>query len=161
MVNETDWSPAANQVPIQLREARREDVPAIVALLADDLLGAGREGPLDDAYWAAFDQIAADPRSLLLVADQDGRVVGTLQLTMLSGLSRHGMLRAQIEAVRVASEQRGQRLGRRMIKWAIEEARAQGCGLVQLTSDKRRPDAIRFYESLGFTASHEGLKLPL
>ena len=161
VADETDGSPAASQPPIQLRDARREDVPAIVALLADDLLGAGREGPLDDAYWAAFDQIAADPRTRLVVADLDGRVVGTLQLTLLPGLSRHGLLRAQIEAVRVASDLRGQRLGRRLIEWAIEEARVQGCGLVQLTSDKRRPDAIRFYESLGFTASHEGLKLPL
>jgi GNAT superfamily N-acetyltransferase len=136
-------------------------VPAIVALLADDLLGAGREGPVDDAYLAAFEQIEADPRSRLLVAERDGRVVGTLQLTLVPGLSRHGLLRGQIEAVRVAADERGQQLGRRMIEWAIEAARGQGCGLLQLTSDKQRPDAIRFYESLGFTASHEGLKLPL
>jgi GNAT superfamily N-acetyltransferase len=84
-----------------------------------------------------------------------------MQLTLLPGLSRHGMLRAQIEAVRVAAGQRGQGLGRAMIAWAIEQARGHGCGLVQLTSDKRRPDAIRFYEAMGFTASHEGLKLPL
>jgi GNAT superfamily N-acetyltransferase len=154
-------SSAVSPKPILLRDARRGDVPEIVALLADDQLGAGREGPADDAYFAAFDQIEADPRSRLLVADSDGRVVGTLQLTMLPGLSRQGMLRAQIEAVRVAADQRGQRLGRRMIEHATEIARGQGCGLVQLTSDKRRPDAIRFYESLGFTASHEGLKLPL
>ena len=153
---------AVNRESILLREARREDVPEIAALLADDVLGAGREGPGDDdAYFAAFDQIEADPRSHLLVAEAEGRVVGTLQLTFLPGLSRHGMLRGQIEAVRVAAGQRGRRLGRRMIEWAIEEARTQGCGLVQLTSDRRRPDAIRFYESLGFTASHEGLKLPL
>jgi GNAT superfamily N-acetyltransferase len=150
-----------NRKPILLREARREDVPEIVALLADDMLGAGREGPADDAYFAAFDQIEADQRNRLLVAETGGRVVGTLQLTMLPGLSRHGMLRAQIEAVRVAADQRGQRLGRQMIEWAIEVALSQGCGLVQLTSDKQRPDAIRFYESLGFTASHEGLKLSL
>ena len=148
-------------VPVLLRDARREDVPEIVALLADDLLGAGREGPADDAYFAAFEQIEADPRSRLLVAERDGRVVGTLQLTMLRGLSRHGMLRGQIEAVRVAADQRGQRLGRQMIEWAIEVAKGQGCGLLQLTSDKQRHDALRFYESLGFTASHEGLKLPL
>jgi GNAT superfamily N-acetyltransferase len=152
---------AVNRQPILLREARREDVPEIVALLADDVLGAGREGPADAAYFAAFDQIEADPRSHLLVAEVDGRVVGTLQLTTLPGLSRHGLLRGQIEAVRVAAGQRGQRLGRLMIEWAIEAARTQGCGLVQLTSDKQRPDAIRFYESLGFTASHEGLKRPL
>ena len=148
-------------MPAVLREARREDVPEIVALLADDAIGSGREGPADDAYYAAFALIAADQRNQLLVAEAGGRIVGTLQLTMIPGLSRHGMVRAQIEGVRVSSDQRGKGLGGRMIEWAIEVARAQGCGLVQLTSDKRRPDAVRFYESLGFTASHEGLKLPL
>jgi GNAT superfamily N-acetyltransferase len=144
-----------------LREARREDVPEIVALLADDAIGAGREGSADDAYYAAFEMIAADQWNQVLVAELGGRIVGTLQLTLIPGLSRHGMLRAQIEGVRVSAGQRGQGLGARMIEWAIEVARGQGCGLVQLTSDKRRPDAVRFYESLGFTASHEGLKLPL
>jgi GNAT superfamily N-acetyltransferase len=144
-----------------LREARREDVPEIVALLADDVIGAGREGAADDAYYAAFELIAADPGNQLLVAEADGRIVGTLQLTIIPGLSRHGMLRAQIEGVRVAAGQRGQGLGGRMIERAIDLARGQGCGLVQLTSDKRRPEAVRFYESLGFTASHEGLKLAL
>jgi len=143
------------------RDARREDVPEIVALLADDMLGAARETDVDDAYWTAFDQIAADGRNRLVVGEIDGRIAGTLQLTLLPGLSRHGMLRAQIEAVRVAAQWRGQGLGRAMIEWAIGEARGNGCGLVQLTSDKQRPDAIRFYESMGFTASHEGLKLPL
>ena len=143
------------------REARRDDLPAIVALLADDLLGAGREGPVDEAYQVAFDQIVADPRSWLIVAEDGGQVTGTLQLSVLPGLSRHGMLRAQIEGVRVAATQRGKGLGKTMIEWAIEQAREHGCGLVQLTSDKRRPDAIRFYESLGFAASHEGLKLSL
>ena len=143
------------------RDARRDDVPAIVELLAADLLGAGREGDLDDAYWQAFDQISADPNNRLVVADADGEVVGTLQLTLLPGMSRHGMLRAQIEAVRIAAPRRGQGLGRAMIEWAIGQARERGCGLVQLTSDKQRPAAVRFYESLGFTASHEGLKLPL
>ena len=147
--------------PALLREARREDVPEIVALLADDAIGAGREGPADDAYYAAFELIAADERNQVLVAEADGRIVGTLQLTMIPGLSRHGMLRGQIEGVRVSSASRGQGLGRVMIERAIEVARGQGCGLVQLTSDKRRPDAVRFYQSLGFTASHEGLKLPL
>jgi GNAT superfamily N-acetyltransferase len=143
------------------RDAKRADVASIVALLADDTLGASRETALDDVYWAAFDQIAADSNSRLIVAEIDGQIAGTLQLTMLPGLSRHGMLRAQIEAVRVAAGQRGQGLGRAMIEWAIEQARGNGCGLVQLTSDKQRPDAIRFYEAMGFTASHEGLKLPL
>ena len=159
---ETGETAQTNRPPSALlREARREDVPQIVALLADDAIGADREGQADEAYYAAFELIAADQRNHLLVAEADGRVVGTLQLTMIPGLSRHGMLRAQIEGVRVSSGQRGQGLGRRMIEWAIDAARGQGCGLVQLTSDKRRPDAVRFYESLGFTASHEGLKLPL
>ena len=143
------------------RDARRDELPALVSLLADDVLGAGRETGPDDAYRHAFDDIAADPRSRLIVADTDGQVAGTLQLTLIPGLSRHGMLRAQIEGVRVAVPWRGQGLGRAMIGWAIEEARRSGCGLVQLTSDKRRADAIRFYEALGFTATHEGLKLSL
>jgi GNAT superfamily N-acetyltransferase len=143
------------------RDARRDDVPAIVELLAADVLGAGREAGLDDAYWRAFDQICADPSSRLVVADADGEVAGTLQLTLLPGMSRHGMLRAQIEAVRVAAPRRGHGLGRAMIEWAIGQARERGCGLVQLTCDKQRPAAVRFYESLGFTASHEGLKLSL
>ena len=147
--------------PALLREARREDVPEIVALLADDAIGAGREGPADDAYYAAFELIAADQRNQLLVAEAGGRIVGTLQLTMIPGLSRHGMLRGQIEGVRVSSASARPGARSRMIEWAIEAARGQGCGLVQLTSDKRRPDAVRFYQSLGFTASHEGLKLPL
>ena len=150
------------------RDARRADVPAIVALLADDILGSDREtGQVDAAYWAAFEQIQSDPRSRLIVAEadsqdgQDGQVAGTLQLNLLPGLSRHGMLRAQIEGVRIAAPHRGRGLGRTMIEWAIEQAREQGCGLVQVTSDKQRRDAVRFYESLGFKASHEGLKLSL
>jgi len=152
---------------VTFRDAVRADVPAIVALLADDMLGASREAPsagagaVDDAYWAAFAMMAGDPRNRVVVAEQDGQVVGTLQLTLIPGLSRHGMLRAQIEGVRVASGGRGQGLGRLMIEWAIAQARQAGCGLVQLTSDKQRPGAIRFYESLGFTATHEGLKLSL
>jgi GNAT superfamily N-acetyltransferase len=151
---------------VTFRDARRADVPAIVALLADDILGAAREAAaagdqLNEAYLLAFEQIEADPRTRLIVAEADGQVAGTLQLNLLPGLSRHGMLRAQIEAVRVAAPHRGRGLGRTMIEWVIGQAREQGCGLVQLTSDKRRPDAIRFYESLGFSASHEGLKLSL
>jgi GNAT superfamily N-acetyltransferase len=146
---------------VTFRDARRDEVPRIVALLADDMLGAGREAEVDDAYWAAFDDIAADPRNRLIVAEADGQLAGTLQLTFLPGLSRHGTLRAQIEGVRVAAPWRGQGLGRAMIEWAVDAARRNGCGLVQLTSDKRRADAIRFYESMGFEPSHEGLKLPL
>jgi GNAT superfamily N-acetyltransferase len=146
---------------VTFRDARQSDVPAIVALLADDMLGAAREGAPDGAYQAAFEQIEADPGSRLIVAEADGQVAGTLQLNLVPGMSRHGVLRAQIEGVRVAVAYRRHGLGRTMIEWAVGQARSQGCGLVQLTSDKRRPDAIRFYESLGFTASHEGLKLPL
>ncbi|MEV7226260.1 GNAT family N-acetyltransferase [Polymorphospora sp. NPDC051019] len=166
------------------RTARRADVPAIVALLADDPLGAGREaaggdaggtvvgeevdaaywravGDIDAAYWRAFDDIDADPRNALVVADLAGEVVGTMQLTFIPGLSRLGAERAQIEAVRVRADQRGAGLGRRMISWAVDEARARGCRLVQLTTDKRRADAHRFYAGLGFEASHEGMKLAL
>jgi GNAT superfamily N-acetyltransferase len=143
------------------RDARRDEVPRIAALLATDPISADREDPSVDAYLAAFDDIAADPRNRLVVADIDGQVVGTLQLTLIPGLTRHGTLRGQIEGVHVADGQRGQGIGRAMIAWAIEEARRAGCGLVQLTSNKRRADAIRFYRSLGFEATHEGLKVSL
>ena len=146
---------------LTFRDARREDVPAIVALLADDVIGGEREAAPDEAYQKAFEQVQSDPRSRLIVAEADGQVVGTLQLSLLPGLSRHGMLRAEIEGVRVATPHRSQGLGRAMIEWAVGQAREHGAGLVQLTSDKRRHDAIRFYQSLGFTASHEGLKLSL
>jgi GNAT superfamily N-acetyltransferase len=142
------------------RTATVDDVPAIVALLADDVIGAGREGP-SDRYLAAFHEVDADPRNHLIVAEVDGMVAGTLQLTYIPGLSRMGTERAQIEAVRVAERHRGRGLGRQMIDWAIDQAERRGCGLVQLTSDKRRADAIRFYEGLGFTSTHEGLKRPL
>ena len=143
------------------RDARRDEVPRIVALLVDDLISASREAPLGDAYWAAFDDIAADPRNRLIVAEAGGEVAGVLQLTLIPGLTRNGMLRGQIEGVHVAATHRGQGLGRAMIAWAMDEARRAGCGLVQLTSDKRRADAIRFYRSLGFEATHEGLKASL
>jgi GNAT superfamily N-acetyltransferase len=144
------------------RQARRQDVPAIVAMLADDPLGAEREGdPGDERYLAAFDRIDADPYDELIVAERDGKVIGTMQLSYLAGLSRLGAERCQIEAVRVAAAARGQGLGRGMIQWAVDRARARGCAMVQLTSDKSRTDAHRFYASLGFTASHEGYKLKL
>ncbi|MER6006283.1 GNAT family N-acetyltransferase [Nonomuraea angiospora] len=147
---------------VLFREARKEDVPAIVAMLADDHLGATREGdPGDERYLAAFERIDANPYDELIVAEQDGEVVGTMQLTYLAGLSRLGAERCQIEAVRVAAAARGQGLGGRMIKWAVDRARERGCAVVQLTSDKSRTDAHRFYDTLGFTASHEGYKLSL
>ena len=150
---------------LRFRPAHRQDVQAIVRLLADDPLGATREasGTAEppEAYWRAFDAIAADPRQLLVVAELDGRVVGTLQLSFIPSLTYRGGERAQLEAVRIEAGSRGRGIGRAMALWAIEQARLRGCRLVQLTTDRRRPDALRFYESLGFRASHTGLKLPL
>jgi GNAT superfamily N-acetyltransferase len=149
-----------------LRDAVRADVPALVELLARDQLGAGRDGIADAAdlaaYEAAFAEIDRDPAHVLVVAETAaGAVAGTMQLSVLPGLARRGSRRAQIEAVRVAESHRGQGLGSAMIGWAVAEATRRGCALVQLTTDKRRPDAHRFYERLGFVASHEGMKLRL
>jgi GNAT superfamily N-acetyltransferase len=144
-----------------IRRAFVGDVPAIVGMLADDPLGAARETPGDPSYLRAFSDIDSDPRQVLAVAVVDDEVVGTLQLTCTPGLSRLGMTRATIEAVRVHSSMRGQGLGEHLIRWAIDEARRRGCGLVQLTTDASRVDAHRFYERLGFKASHVGMKLPL
>ncbi len=149
---------------LPVRRATAADVPAIVALLADDELGKTREDtsvPLNEAYVGAFGAIDRDPTQLLAVVERDSVVIGCLQLTFVPGLSRRGMWRGQIESVRIASSARGGGLGRAMFEWAIAECRRRGCGLVQLTTDKRRPDALRFYESLGFVATHEGMKLSL
>jgi GNAT superfamily N-acetyltransferase len=149
---------------IVLRDARRDEVPAIVRLLADDHLGAGREitaEPLVQDYYEAFDWIAADPNNRLLVAERDGEILGTLQITFLRGLSNVGAWLMLIEAVRVASRLRGQGLGRRIIVQAIELARARGCRSVELLSHKARTDAHRFYQQLGFVESHLGMKLAL
>ena len=146
---------------ISIRRATAGDVHPIVAMLADDPLGAQREQPGDPAYLKAFEVIDADPHQYLAVAVAGDEVVGTLQLTFTSGLSRKGMTRATVEAVRVRSDQRGKRLGEQLLHWAIDEARARGCGVVQLTTDASRVDAHRFYERLGFTASHVGMKLAL
>jgi ribosomal protein S18 acetylase RimI-like enzyme len=146
------------------RRATMADLPAIVRLLADDELGQAREDasdPPNAAYRAAFEAIERDPNQLLAVVEHIGAIIGCLQLSFIPGLSRLGMWRGQIESVRIASTQRGGGIGRAMFEWAIGECRARGCGLVQLTTDKSRPDAIRFYESLGFVASHEGMKLAL
>jgi GNAT superfamily N-acetyltransferase len=153
------------QGPVALRRARLADVPAIVALIAADQLGATRDGVRDEAdlaaYTAAFLAIDADPAHVLVVADSGGEIAGTMQLSFLPGLARRGALRAQIEAVRVAESTRGSGLGAAMMAWAIDEARRRGCALVQLTSDKSRTGAHRFYQRLGFAASHEGMKLAL
>lgn len=131
-------------------------------MLADDPLGARREDPSDplpDAYWAAFERIDGDPNHQLLVAADGARVVGMLQLSFLPYLTYRGGWRAQIEGVRVLQALRGDGLGRRLVEDAIERSRAHGCHLVQLTTDKERPDALGFYARLGFVASHEGMKL--
>jgi GNAT superfamily N-acetyltransferase len=150
---------------VMLRTAADADIAAIVGLIAADQLGATRDGVRDEAdlaaYTAAFRSIDADPAHLLVVAERDEQIVGTLQLSFLPGLARRGALRAQIEAVRVAQSERGSGLGAAMMGWAIEEARRRGCALVQLTTDKSRADAHRFYARLGFVASHEGMKLAL
>lgn len=149
---------------VDIRPATADDLEAIVALLADDDLGRGREDarlPLDAGYLAAYEAIAADPNQMLLVADDGGAVVGCLQLTFIPGLTRRGLWRGQIEGVRVARTQRGAGIGRALIERVIAECRARHCGLVQLTTDKTRSRAHAFYASLGFEASHEGMKLAL
>jgi GNAT superfamily N-acetyltransferase len=148
---------------VELRRATAADLPALVALLADDPLGAARETADGDLtpYRRAFALLDADPAQVVVAAVDGNTLVGTLQLTFLPGLARRGALRAQIEAVRVAAGARGRGLGAAMIGWAVGEARRRGCGLVQLTTDKSRADAHRFYAGLGFIASHEGMKLQL
>lgn len=148
---------------VEVRRAGEQDLAAVVALLADDPLGSTREGQGEDLepYRRAFRAVDADPGQLLVVAVAGGEVVGTLQLTFIPGLSRRGALRAQIEAVRVREDLRGHGLGAALLDWAVAHARRRGCALVQLTTDKSRGDARRFYERQGFVASHEGLKLLL
>ncbi|HRQ66315.1 MAG TPA: GNAT family N-acetyltransferase [Xanthomonadaceae bacterium] len=150
--------------PVSFRNPGVEDLPAILALLADDMLGAARELPgatPAPAHLSAFAAIAADSNNELLVACQGGRTVGFLQITYIPGLSRQGAWRAQVEAVRIASDLRSQGIGRALMTEAIRRAGERGCRLVQLTTDKQRADAHRFYLQLGFVASHEGMKLAL
>lgn len=147
-----------------IRRATRDDVAAIVRLLADDMLGSQRErseDPLPDAYYAAFEVIYADPNNELVVLEAAGEVAATLQLTFLRYLTFQGGKRAQIEAVRVDRRYRGSGLGSILFDWAIARARQEGCFIVQLTTNKQRVDAQRFYQRLGFVASHEGMKLDL
>ena len=146
------------------REATRADLPAIVRLLADDVLGQTRESPGDvipEAYFTAFEAIEKDPNNTVVVAEIDGAIAGTLQLTYIPGLTYTGGERAQIEGVRVASEHRGRGVGQLLIRWAIDQARARGCRVVQLTTDRQRPDSIRFYQKIGFRPSHMGMKYHL
>jgi len=152
----------AGSATYEIRRARRADLAAIVGLIAADQIGATRDGGDLAAYERAFAAIDADPAQLLVtVIDAGGAVAGTLQLTFIPGLARRGGLRAQIEAVRIRENLRGRGLGHELFAWAIAEARRRGCVLVQLTSDKRRADAHRFYDRLGFVASHDGFKLRL
>lgn len=149
---------------VTFRRAVEDDLPALVALLADDPFGATREAahdPDDPRYRSAFATIDADPAHLLLVADLDGRPVGLLHLTFLQHLTHHGGLRAHVEGVRVAAEMRGSGLGSRMMAHVEELARSRGARMVQLMTDVRREDARRFYERCGFTATHHGMKLML
>jgi ribosomal protein S18 acetylase RimI-like enzyme len=149
---------------IVFRTALLADVPAIVALLADDELGSTREiigTPLDQRYVDAFKAIEADANQRLAVVADGDEIIGTLQLSFIPGIARMGSWRGQIEAVRIAAHRRDSGLGQKMFEWAISECRSRGCSLVQLTTDKSRTDAHRFYEKLGFKASHEGYKLAL
>lgn len=147
---------------LRFRPASSADLPFIIELLAVDSVGAPMDDPTDahnEAYEAALAAIAADPNQELIVAELDGAPVGTFQLSYIPGLMRRGMWRGQIENVHVSPAQRSKGLGAEMMRWAIERCRAHGCGLVQLTSNKARTDAHRFYNRLGFTQSHEGFKL--
>jgi ribosomal protein S18 acetylase RimI-like enzyme len=149
---------------IVFRSALLVDVPAIVALLADDKLGSQREiigTPLDQRYVDAFQAIEADANQRLVVVADGDEIVGTLQISFIPGIARMGSWRGQIEAVRIAAHRRDSGLGQKMFEWAISECKSRGCNLVQLTTDKSRTDAHRFYEKLGFKASHEGYKLAL
>lgn len=146
------------------RRATEADLPVIIAMLADDKLGSTREDTSPDGlapYLAAFREMNADANQMLVIMEHAGAVVGTCQLTFIPGISQRGMKRGQIEGVRVAAGQRGQGFGEALIRFALEESSRRGCRQVQLTSNKGRKDAIRFYERLGFTASHEGMKITL
>ncbi|QSQ19510.1 GNAT family N-acetyltransferase [Pyxidicoccus parkwayensis] len=150
--------------PVTFRVATVADLPTILALLADDSIARSRTGYTAEptpSVRAAFDEISADPNNELIVGELAGEVIATLQITYIHGLSRGGMRRALVEAVRVRSDLRGQRIGEQLMEDAMARARARGCGLMQLTTDKRRTDAHRFYARLGFEASHEGMKRAL
>ena len=149
---------------ITFRKSNRSDLLDIINLLGDDPIGQSREivsDQIDDRYSSAFEAIERDPNQLMAIAVDADRVIGCMQLTFIPGLSRTGMWRGQIEGVRISPSHRGSGLGKRFFDWAFDRFRERGCKLVQLTSDKERPDAIRFYGTLGFKASHEGMKLSI
>lgn len=148
---------------LTFRNATKNDLETIVAMIADDELGAKRENyqlPLPKAYINAFEQIVSDKnQELIVVENEQKEVIGTLQLSFLQYLTYQGGIRAQIEAVRIRKDQRGKGIGKKMFVWAIERAKEKGAHLIQLTSDKQRPKAVEFYKNLGFKGSHEGMKL--
>ncbi|MEP1033742.1 GNAT family N-acetyltransferase [Ekhidna sp.] len=147
---------------MEIRKAKRADVASIVALLADDKLGSKREmyiDPLPQAYYDSFTQIDQDPNQYLIVAEEDEEIIGTAQLSFIPYLTYQGGIRSQIEAVRIKSDKRGTGLGETLFKWMIGKAKENGAHLLQLTTDKQRTDAVRFYEKLGFKATHEGMKM--
>ncbi|GIO05884.1 acetyltransferase [Brevibacillus reuszeri] len=149
---------------LTFRMATAQDVDKIVQMLADDELGKTRERyetPLPESYLQAFEAIDKDPNNELIVACLDEEIVGVQQITFTPYLTHQGSWRATIEGVRTVSSERGKGLGSKLILWAVERAKERGCHIVQLTTDKQRPDALRFYERLGFTATHEGLKMKL
>lgn len=154
----------SRQLTVKIRTATHDDLRAIQALLADDVIAQSRSGftaEVTPAVELAFSEISADPNNELVVGEFNGEIVATLQLTRIAGLSRNGMRRAVVDAVRVRSDCRGQGVGEKLLRWAFNRARACGCGTIQLTTDKRRLDAQRFYARLGFIASHEGMKIDL
>ncbi|MET4218728.1 ribosomal protein S18 acetylase RimI-like enzyme [Bradyrhizobium sp. LB7.2] len=149
-----------NAESVSIRPARREDVAAIVAMLADDRLGSARErveDPLPAVYYEAFARVERDENLQLVVAESEGRVVGCLQLAILPGISSQGGMRGLLEDVRVASDCRSRGIGEQLVQWAVTEAKARGCNLVELLTHQTRTDAQRFYKRLGFTSSHVGM----
>lgn len=150
---------------LKIRKAKKADVPMILAMIANDKLGRLREdylNPLPNTYFDAFENIVADPNQELMVMETEvGQIIGTLQLSFIQYLTYQGGIRAQIEAVRVDESFRGKGIGQQLFEWAIQRAREKKAHVVQLTTDKKRPEALKFYEKLGFMASHEGMKLHL
>jgi GNAT superfamily N-acetyltransferase len=150
---------------MNIRLATKKDIPDIVSMLAHDKLGKLREDfqdPLPQKYYDAFERITSDPnQELIVIVNESGKIIGTLQLSFIQYLTYQGGIRAQIEAVRVHEQYRGQGIGLQLLEWAIQRAKEKGAHVVQLTTDKKRPEALTFYKKLGFTNSHEGMKLHL
>ncbi len=147
---------------MHFRKAIKSDLPFIIEMIADDKLGATRENfqdPLPDVYLDAFNNIDKDANQYLIVVEKDNKIIGTMQLSFIQYLTYQGGIRAQIEAVRIHKDYRGNNIGEDLFKWAIQKAKEKGAHLIQLTTDKKRAEALKFYEKLGFKASHEGMKL--